>query len=105
MSAQSMALMKVLAKKSSGTYDALMNQIKRIRTTLGVSQSLLGAGLGVSQANVSFYERGQSMPQEVARKLIDFAAGQGLRITFDHIYGVKDIPAKAKRRKATAGEV
>lgn len=74
-----------------------MNPIKSIRERLGVTQDEMGAGLGVSQANVSNYERGQSMPPDVARRLITYAHGLGHRITFDDIYG--PLPELPRRRQ------
>lgn len=65
-----------------------MNNIKSIRTRLGVSQAELGVGLGVTQGNVSFYEKGQTVPPDVARKLIEFAKLRDHVITFDDIYAV-----------------
>lgn len=69
-----------------------MNAFRTIRTRLAVSQAEIGAALGVTQSNVSFYERGQTIPPEVARKLIDFARGRDLALTFDHVYGASELP-------------
>ena len=51
-----------------------------------MTQSELADGIGVTQGNVSHYERGQTVPPAVARKLIAFAAGRGTKISFDDIY-------------------
>lgn len=64
-----------------------MNSIKVIRGRLGVTQAQLAAGLGVSQGNVSFYERGQGMPATVAALLIAYASSRGVTLTYDDIYG------------------
>jgi len=64
-----------------------MNSIKLLRERLGVTQEAMAAGIGVTQGNVSNYERGQQMPPEVARKLITYAHGLGHAITFDDVYG------------------
>jgi len=66
-----------------------MNAISRIRADLGVTQRQLGEALGVTQGNVHFYERGQTMPPKVARRLIAFASDRGVRVTFDDIYGAE----------------
>ncbi len=67
-----------------------MNVIKSIRTRLGVSQAELGAGIGVTQGNVSFYEKGQTMPPDVARRLIEYAKGKGHTLSFDDIYALPE---------------
>jgi putative transcriptional regulator len=74
-----------------------MNQIKLLRERLGVTQEAMAAAIGVSQANVSFYEKGQQMPPQVARLLIEYARRLGHFITFDDVYG--PLPDPPKRRK------
>jgi putative transcriptional regulator len=64
-----------------------MNRISHIRAQLAVTQKALADVLQVSQGNVSHYERGQSMPPEVAKRLITFAAERGHSLSFDDIYG------------------
>lgn len=64
-----------------------MNSIQHIRTQLAVTQSVLAEAIGVSQANVSNYERGQTVPPDVARRVILFAAAKGMAVTFDDLYG------------------
>ena len=63
-----------------------MKPISIIRQRLRVTQAALAVGIGVTQGNVSHYERGQTIPPDVARRLIDFARSQGLSLTFDQIY-------------------
>lgn len=63
-----------------------MKSISTIRARMGLSQAAFAAGIGVTQGNVSHYERGQTMPPDVAGRLIDFAAVKGLALTFDDIY-------------------
>jgi putative transcriptional regulator len=63
-----------------------MNAIQAIRKQLGVTQAELARGIGVTQSNVSFYEKGQTMPPVVAGRLIDYAKGLGTELTFDQIY-------------------
>lgn len=61
--------------------------IKKIRDRIGITQAALGAELGCTQANVSAYERGQSIPSDMAGKLIEVARRYGLEITYNDIYG------------------
>lgn len=63
-----------------------MSNIKAIRTRLGVTQTELAKGIGCTQGNVGHYERGQGMPPDVARRLIDYASELGHSITFNDIY-------------------
>ena len=63
-----------------------MNSIHAIRKQLGVTQAELARGIGVTQSNVSFYERGQTVPPNVAGRLIDYAKTLGTELTFDQIY-------------------
>ncbi len=67
--------------------------IKSIRSRLGLSQSALAEAMGMTQGNVSFYERGQTLPPDVGRRLIEIARDRGLRIDFNHIYGGVVLPA------------
>lgn len=76
-----------------------MRKIQIIRSRLGLTQAELGDAIGVSQMNVSYYERGQDIPPRVARRLIEVAAQRGLLISFDHVYGTADVP----RMPATVG--
>lgn len=69
-----------------------MNPVLCVRKHCGMTQSAMAGWLGVSQGNVSFYERGQTVPPAVAAKLIDMAAQHGLSITFDHVYGAAPMP-------------
>lgn len=71
-----------------------MSNFKRIRTVLGLSQSALARLLGMTQGNVSFYELGrQTVPPDVAAKLINVAKARGHTLTFDDIYAA---PRKTK---------
>jgi len=60
---------------------------KQLRQRLGMTQAELGEALGMTQMNVSLYERGQSLRPEVAKQLIDLAAARGVQIDFNVIYG------------------
>lgn len=75
-----------------------MNRIKSIRDRLKVTQADLAAGIGRSQGNVAFYEKGQTVPPDVAKSLIVYARGLGHIVTFDDIYG----PADGEPVKASA---
>lgn len=69
-----------------------MNPILHIRKRLGLSQAAFGAAIGCKQANVSHYELGQPFPTERAKRLIRYAAQQGIVLTFDNIYGGAQLP-------------
>lgn len=77
-----------------------MNTIKFIRNRLGVTQSVLAIGIGCTQGNVGHYERGQTMPPDAAKRLIDYAAGLGHAITFNDIYAPELAPALANTAQA-----
>lgn len=79
---------------TSGTIMA-MQTIAHIRSRLGLTQAALAAGIGVTQGNVSHYERGQTVPPDVAARLIDFAATLGVSLTFDDIYRTPKEPSNA----------
>jgi putative transcriptional regulator len=79
-----------------------MHRFRAIRLKLGVSQSAVAKALGCAQPNISFYERGQTIPPEVARKLIDYAVSLGMPLTFDLIYGDAPLPARRINRETTA---
>ena len=70
-----------------------MQNLKLIRERLGVTQQVMADGLGCTQGNIGHYEKGQNIPPAVARRLIEYAAGLGLSITFDHIYAAQELPS------------
>ncbi|RYF58460.1 MAG: XRE family transcriptional regulator [Comamonadaceae bacterium] len=80
-----------------------MHHLKAIRERLNVTQQALAEGIGCTQGNVGHYERGQSLPPEMAAKVIAFAAAKGLPISYDHVYGGAALPAAA--REASVEEV
>jgi putative transcriptional regulator len=80
-----------------------MNPIKAIRERLGVTQAELATGMGCSQSNVSFYEKGQTVPPPAAKALIAFAGTRGLAITFDHVYGDAELPVVPPDENAEQG--
>lgn len=80
-----------------------MNQVKAIRERLGVTQKMLGAGIGCTQSNVGHYECGQTVPPDMAEKLIIYATCRGLTIGFDHIYGNAPVPDLARTQELAHG--
>lgn len=77
-----------------------MHNLKSIRERLGVTQQALADGIGCTQGNIGHYERGQTIPPEMAAKVIAFATGKGLRITYDHVYGDAPMPALCEEGQA-----
>lgn len=70
-----------------------MHPIKRIRVQLGLTQAALADGIGCTQGNIGHYEnKGQSVPPDVAKRLIAFAAPLGLQLTYDDIYKEPEEP-------------
>lgn len=69
-----------------------MSIFKSIREKLSMTQAAIGEAIGVTQGNVSFYERGQTIPPAVAGKLIGVARTMGLPLSFDQIYGSEPLP-------------
>lgn len=63
-----------------------MNPIRAIRDRLGVTQAEMARGMACTQSNVSFYEKGQTVPPPAAKALIAFAAERGHVVTLDEIY-------------------
>ena len=53
---------------------------------MGVTQTDLATAIGVTQGNVSFYERGATVPPKVAGRLISYARSRGVHISFDTLY-------------------
>lgn len=80
-----------------------MNEVKAIRARLGVTQQAVADGIGCTQTNIGHYERGQTLPPDMARRLIDFAAHLGLALSFDHIYGNAPLPELAQPQEAAHG--
>jgi putative transcriptional regulator len=62
-----------------------------IRRLLKMTQGQLAKHLGMSQANISNYERGQPVPPDVAAKLIELARSQGKELTYDNIYDLRPV--------------
>ncbi len=77
-----------------------MTPFEAIRRRLGVTQAEIAAALGMSQSNVSFYEKGQTVPPDAAAKLIAYAAGRGCPITYDNVYGAAELPPVEHARAA-----
>ena len=70
-----------------------MNQIKSIRDRLGITQSALADGIGCTQGNIGHYEKGQTIPPDMAKRLISFAKSMGHEVTYEDVYGPVDAPA------------
>lgn len=71
-----------------------MSNVKAIRERLGVTQAALAEGIGCTQSNVSFYERGQTFPPDAAKRLIEYAKTLGCELTFDAIYADDGMTSK-----------
>lgn len=66
------------------------NNIKQIRERLGLSQIAFADAIGVSQGNISHYEKQrQEVPPGVARRVISVAQERGLTLTFDDVYAAE----------------
>lgn len=72
-----------------------MHNLKSIRQRLGVTQQVLAMGIGCTQGNVANYERGQTLPPGMAKRVIDFAAGKGLVLTMGQLYGTEPLVIEA----------
>lgn len=70
-----------------------MNPIKAIRLALGVTQKQIGKAMGMTQGNVAFVERGQTLMPEAAARLIAYAKRLGVALSYDQIYGDAPLPA------------
>lgn len=79
-----------------------MSNFKSIREQLDVTQSALAAAIGCSQGNVSFYEKGQTLPPDAARRLIAYAKTLGHDITFDQIYSTEQTTEALKPQALAA---
>lgn len=80
-----------------------MNRIRHIRERLGVTQAVLANGIGCTQGNVSAYEvAGQTVPPDVAARLISYAASLGVHLSYDDIY-VRPPKPKPKRGRPLMG--
>ncbi|HEY5800919.1 MAG TPA: helix-turn-helix transcriptional regulator [Burkholderiaceae bacterium] len=82
-----------------------MNTFRAIRDRLELTQQAMGDALGMTQGNISFYEKGQTVPPDVAKKVVTLAASLGHEITLDDVYAEPQ-PAKKRtrdQRAVTAG--
>ncbi|MFC3107379.1 helix-turn-helix domain-containing protein [Undibacterium arcticum] len=78
-----------------------MNQFQIIRERLGVTQAAIADAIGVTQGNVSHYEKGQTVPPDVARRLIEYAEKLGHAITFNDVYGMDQVAHHESIEEAT----
>lgn len=75
-----------------------MNIVKSIRTRLNITQAALAEVIGCTQGNVGHYEnKGQTIPPEVAKRLLAYANQHGLPLTYDDVYGPVDAQALANQ--------
>ena len=80
-----------------------MNNLKLIRTRLGINQTELAKGIGCTQGNVGFIENGQGLSPRLAKRVITFVKLRtGVTITYDDLYDVKPVkPVDVKTLEAT----
>lgn len=72
-------------------YTVIGDSIKKIRKNAGLNQAQFGNKIGVSQDNVSLWERGKSAPTvDYIIAIIDTFTYEGERISADWLLGVKD---------------
>jgi len=76
-----------------------MNTFKAIRERLGMTQAALAEHLDCTQGNIGHYEKGQTVPPAVAKRLIELGAKKKTRITYEEIYGAPET-SRSKRAKA-----
>lgn len=81
-----------------------MEALKTIRQRLNVTQQVFARGIGCSQGNVSHFERGQTIPPDTAKRVIEYCRNFGLRIGFDHIYGTAEIPHVLRKPRRTTNQ-
>lgn len=82
-----------------------MNQIKSIRTRVGLTQAKFGDCIGCTQSAVGQFERGESDPSiEKAARIIDLAHSHGLELQLEHIYGLKALPEMQAAERVSAPE-
>lgn len=83
-----------MQKQNRGASIGGMSTFKAIRSRLGVTQAVIAEALGVTQGNVSFYEKGQTVPPAVAARLIEYADRCGLELSYDIVYGNAPLPSE-----------
>ncbi len=85
-----------------------MNTIKSIRLRLGLTQGALADGIGCTQGNIGHYEnKGQTVPPDMAKRLIRLSAQMGHRVTYEDIYGALELaqyPAITQQPVQAAGQ-
>ena len=80
-----------------------MKSVSAIRSLLSLPQVALAERLGMSQATVSGYERGEIMISPVvAIRLRQLAADMGLTISLDQIYELQPLPQAKSTQNVTA---
>ncbi len=67
------------------------NKVRDLRTRLGLTQQQFAEAMGMTQGNVGHYEnKNQTVPPDVARRMIQEAASRGHIIGYEDIYGSLD---------------
>lgn len=68
-----------------------MSAIKLIRDRLGLTQTAFAEGIGCTQGNVGHYEnKGQTVPPDMAKRIISFASTMGHAVSYEDIYGAPE---------------
>lgn len=68
-----------------------MNRFKSIREKLQITQAALAGQLGCTPGNINHYEkRGQTVPPDMAKRLIVVCRNLGHEVTYLDIYGPAD---------------
>lgn len=68
--------------------DKFMNRIKKLRNEKGYTQEKLGRILGITKTGVSYWESGQSVPNdEMLTKIADL-----FNVSIDYLLGRSDTP-------------
>ena len=65
-----------------------------------MTQQCLAHGIGCTQGNVGHYEKGQTIPPEAAKRLLQFAKARGVALTLDQIYGLAPLVEALPERAA-----
>lgn len=72
-----------------------MNNVRSLRLALRLSQAELAKNIGITQSALSHYENGACDPLvATARKLISYAATQGVEWRLEDVYSAPDRPSQ-----------
>ena len=68
-------------------FNDLTNPFQRARSMAGISQTQLGAALGVGQAAISDYESGVHFPESLfAKRFVLWCRKRNIRMSMDEVY-------------------